>query len=143
MKSDATIGSQFWLVGLALICPPLGIALSWVKPNWRFFLKLLVSLGLVVLSSVYLVLFFGLQIERDGSSWRPIFSFQRSYFEHGSDLARPSKSAQPAKGLNPTPPSGETQIFRTLKPVGKPDDVMFGNPECPCPGKTRQGHLLD
>lgn len=62
-----------WLA--AIVAPPVGLVLLWVRRGPGVFLKLLASLGLIVLTVVYLFVFFGMRVEMDGSGMGIVVSF--------------------------------------------------------------------
>jgi len=74
-----------WRLSLlaALLFPPLGVILFWTRREAGLVLKGLCSLCFAVLTVVYLVVFFGMRVELDGSARRPIFYFgsRESHFE--------------------------------------------------------------
>ena len=63
------------LVLLCLLIPPVGLVLLWLQPETRVFRKIYVSVGLLILTGVQLVAFYGLRVELDGSSTALIFRF--------------------------------------------------------------------
>ena len=75
------MGSQTWYRSLsalllsALLLPPLGLILLWIRPGLGVFRKLLGTVFLAVLSIAHLHFFFGLRLELDGTGMRPILSF--------------------------------------------------------------------
>ncbi len=120
MQRDTRSGARFWLVGLSLLCPPLGVVLLWVRPGRGLFVKLAASLGLFLLSVVYLFVFFGLRVERDGSGWRPIVSFGQSRFEY-SGATHPLKVAEVRS--DPVEIAGKTESPPPPESVGLGVDV--------------------
>ena len=91
-KTRVPVSSHF-AVGLGPVTPPLGLVLLWLRSETRLRRKVLGSAVILVLGVVYLHVFFGLRMERDGGGLRPIFSFhkpeahytelERSRSEHG------------------------------------------------------------
>src|SRR5262245_34536408 len=62
-----------WITAVAL--PPVGMVLLWLRRRPSVVLKLLASVGLVILSVMYLFAFFGMRVEMDGSGTGMIVSF--------------------------------------------------------------------
>ena len=59
----------------AILFPPLGLLLVWKRPRPGIVLKILSTVGILVLTVVHLFVFWGLRMEVDGTGGRPIFSF--------------------------------------------------------------------
>ena len=55
----------------SIVIPPLGFVLLWLRPGARLSGKLLGSAAIAGWSVAYLVLFFGLRFQLDGSGSRP------------------------------------------------------------------------
>ena len=72
----------------ALLFPPLGLVLLWMRPSTRLSRKILNSVYISALGVFYLYRFFGLRAEIDGSGIFPMFSFQRKDEAHYADLER-------------------------------------------------------
>jgi len=89
------------LLLIALALPPLGILLLWTRRGVGFSRRLLGSLALVLLSLVYLRVFFGLRMEMDGTGMRPVFSFGGGE-SHYTELER-HRTEQ--KMVTPPPPA--------------------------------------
>jgi outer membrane protein assembly factor BamB len=77
MSSKRWYRSLTALLLAAVLLPPLGLVLLWMRPGIRIPRKILGSLVLVILGVVYLHKFFGLRMEMDGTGVRPILSFNR------------------------------------------------------------------
>jgi outer membrane protein assembly factor BamB len=73
-----------WSVLLAaVILPPLGFVLLWLRPGTRFSRKLLGSLAIASWTVAYLTLFFGLKFQRDGSGIpHPTFYDKEAHYAH-------------------------------------------------------------
>jgi outer membrane protein assembly factor BamB len=72
----------------AVIFPPLGLILVWLRPSTRLSRRVLDSVYICALGVFYLYRFFGLQVELDGTGMLPIFSFQKKNEAHYADLER-------------------------------------------------------
>ena len=65
-------------VVVCLLLPPAGLILLWMRSPIRVFRKLLVSFALVIFTIAHLFAFYGLQLEFDGSTMRPMFTFHNT-----------------------------------------------------------------
>ncbi len=72
--TEGRAGNPWILVVLSLLLPPVGLVLVWARSGWRTRNRLLASLALLVLTWVYVFHAVGLNIERDGTGWRPLVS---------------------------------------------------------------------
>jgi outer membrane protein assembly factor BamB len=85
MNSESYSWHQSWFAVLlaAILFPPLGLLLLWVKRGSGLLLKLLGSVCIGFIAIAHLVLIFGLRFEMDGSASRPIFFFgtRESHYE--------------------------------------------------------------
>lgn len=87
-----------WLrLGIALLVPPAGIPLLWAS-RAGVGKKLLGTVGLAVLSVIYLQHFFGMRVEVDGTGYRPMVSFEAGGSRY-EELER-SREAQPEPDLS-------------------------------------------
>lgn len=77
MSKSPWYHSMTVLLAAALLVPPLGLVLLWLRPGIGFFRKVLASLGIAILAGLHLYFFFGLRVELDGTGRYPIFSFYR------------------------------------------------------------------
>ena len=94
----------------ALILPPVGLILLWLRQGTSVFLKILGSLAIVVVGIAHLFLFYGLHMELTGG-FRPVFTFQsderhyRQLEAHRARYQAPiAPASEPAPSL-PSPPS--------------------------------------
>src|SRR5690349_3482574 len=79
-------GAVNWIA--AVLLPPAGIVLLWMRRGTRVWKKLLGSVALAVWSFAALVMFFGLRVELDGSGMRPfLLKFNRPN-AHYAELER-------------------------------------------------------
>jgi outer membrane protein assembly factor BamB len=76
MEMGSKTSTRPWIaVLLSVLIPPLGIVLLWARTRIGIPMKVFSSLGLIGLAAVYLIVFFGLRAEVDGSGTWPIFYF--------------------------------------------------------------------
>jgi outer membrane protein assembly factor BamB len=99
------------LASLALL-PPVGLVLVWLRPRMGIASRLAGSAVAVALSVAYLVLFFGLRMELDGSGSRPLFSFKKeSHYEAlERSRAEQARTAQVRAGQAVVEPSAEATV---------------------------------
>ncbi len=92
----------------ALILPPVGLVLLWLRAGTSVVRKILGSLAIVIIGVVQLFLFYGLHVELSGG-FSPVFSFQsseRHYRELEAHRAA-SQAAEPAAVALAVPPAAE------------------------------------
>lgn len=63
------------LVSSAVVLPPLGLLLLWLRQGTKLTWRLLGTIAIIGFTIGHLFLFFGLRVEMDGTGSRPIFSF--------------------------------------------------------------------
>ena len=104
----STSGSPWYRTRLglsasALVFPPAGLVLLWMRPQTRLYWKLLGSVMVAGISLAHLFLFYGLRTEPDGTGMFPIFSFadpashQRQLEQHRAA----QKEVQPLERAEP------------------------------------------
>jgi outer membrane protein assembly factor BamB len=108
--------APFVAAGLLLL-PPLGIILLWFRPGTPILAKIAGSLAALALVLVHLYLFFGLNVELDGTGRYPIFSFHNPD-AHYEALLRSRAEQSPDPPVPETPPE-----------VGEEHDVAMGDIE--------------
>ena len=88
-----------WSVLLAVvILPPLGFVLLWLRAGTRISRKLLGSLAIASWTVAYLVLFFGLRLQRDGSGIpQPTFYDKEAHYAEVERSRATAAPAEPAK----------------------------------------------
>jgi outer membrane protein assembly factor BamB len=87
MPSNHWLYSRKTMILAAILFPPLGLALIWMRPSLRVSRRILNSIYTCALGFFYLYLFAGLRLERNGSGI-PILSFQKSGEAHYAELER-------------------------------------------------------
>lgn len=92
------------LLVASVLLPPVGLVLLWLRSETRLRRKVLGSVVILVLGVVYLQVFFGLRMDRDGSGLYPIFSFHKLE-GHYTELER-SRSEHRAVNVEAQPASG-------------------------------------
>ncbi len=113
------MGTQPWYRSLtalllsSLLLPPLGLILLWIRPGLGFFRKVFGTVFLAALLIAHLHLFFGLQLELDGTGMRPILSFH-SPSTHYSNLEK-HRSGQGERTQQTASPSAAHETAGTLK----------------------------
>ncbi len=90
------------LVVSALVFPPAGMVLLWMRQETRVPWKLMGSLAIFALAIAHLFLFYGLRAEMDGTGIRPIFSFYRPE-KHYAELERNRAEQRTAAPVTPQP----------------------------------------
>jgi outer membrane protein assembly factor BamB len=88
MHSNHWLYSWKTLVLASILFPPLGLVLVWLRPSTRLSRRILTSIYISVLAFFYLHQFAGLRVERDGSGWKPMFSFEKGGETHDVALER-------------------------------------------------------
>jgi outer membrane protein assembly factor BamB len=78
----------------AVVLPPVGLLLVWMRAGMSVVVKLLASVGIAVIGVLHLFFVWGLQVELDGTGTRPIFSFGTPE-AHYADLERDRQQDQP------------------------------------------------
>src|ERR1700755_3619385 len=101
---------NFLLLLAAILAPPGGIGMLWIRKGLGVFKKILGSLAIAAWSVAALVLFFGLRFELDGSGVRPMVKMQRIEAHYAA--IEQSRAVQPAV-IAPQPIEVE---HRTLAP---------------------------
>src|SRR5437667_7217839 len=69
--------NPWWIWLGALLFPPAGLLLLWLRPMKSVTRRVFATLAIVALGFAHLILFYGLHVELAGSGMRPIFSFYR------------------------------------------------------------------
>jgi outer membrane protein assembly factor BamB len=87
MQSDHWLYSWKTMVLAAILFPPLGLALIWMRPSTRVSRRVLNSIYTCALGCFYLYQFAGLRLERNGSGV-PMLSFMKSGEAHYAELER-------------------------------------------------------
>lgn len=82
------------LILTAILLPPVGIVLLWLRGGIGILTKIVGSLTIAAWSVAALVLFFGLHFEVDGSGVKPLVSFHRQE-AHYAELERSRARQQP------------------------------------------------
>ena len=88
MHSNHWLYSWKTLVLASILFPPLGLVLVWLRPSSRLSRCILNSIYISLLAFFYLYQFAGLHVERDGSGWKPMFSFEKGGEAHDVALER-------------------------------------------------------
>jgi len=108
--------SPIILLIAAIVIPPLGLILLWLRPRPGVILKLLGSFVIATLGVAHLFLFWGLTIEVDGSAARPILSFG-DHEDHYEELER--NRAEQRELTAASPAAKEVPV---PEPVSAPDE---------------------
>lgn len=117
MESKPWYRSEPALLLAAVLLPPLGLVLLWLRAETRISRKVLGSLAIGVLAIAHLVLFFGLRMEMDGTGMRPIFSFYKPESHYAAiDRSRAEQrgpvaeaAASPTSAQAPAESSGQRE----------------------------------
>jgi outer membrane protein assembly factor BamB len=88
MHSNHWLYSWKTTVLSSILFPPLGLVLVWLRPSTRLSRRILNSIYISLLAFFYLYQFAGLRVERDGSGWKPMFSFEKGGEAHDVALER-------------------------------------------------------
>jgi len=88
MQANHWLYSWRTLIAASILCPPLGLVLVWMRPSTRLSRRILNSIYISALGFFYLYQFAGLRVERDGSGWKPMFSFEKGDKAHYAELER-------------------------------------------------------
>lgn len=88
MQTDHWLHSWKVIILAAVLCPPVGLVLLWMRPSTRLSRKILNSIYITILGTFYLYQFFGLRAEFDGSGIVPMLSFQKKDEAHYAALER-------------------------------------------------------
>src|SRR5215467_7357595 len=93
---------ESWVVILpaALLAPPLGLILLWMRSGVRVWAKLVGTLVLAILTMGHLVKFYGLRVELDGTGMPRFFTFRAP--ERHFEAVEKRGAAQP-EAPAPTP----------------------------------------
>lgn len=111
-----------WVILVAaLLFPPLGLVLLWMKPQTGIFKKLAGTLAIAVLGVAHLFLLYGMRVDVDGTGMRPIFTFH----DPKKDIERLEKhrTEQQAKAAVNEPAAAqptEKEKAISAEDVGKP-----------------------
>src|SRR5262245_59684358 len=100
------------LLVASIVLPPAGLVLLWLRGRMRTWDKILWSMMITIWCIAYLMLFFGLRFELDGSGARPIPTFGTPERHYGElERSGTQQSASPAfEAAQPTPaPAAETK----------------------------------
>src|SRR5258706_12407148 len=128
-----------WSVLLAaVILPPLGFVLLWLRPGTRFSRKLLGSVVIAGWTVAYLSLFFGLSFPRSGSGMpQPAFYDKEAHYaelERSRALAVPPEPTAPVKTTEARPVGvAYWTDFRGPHRDGRYDQTQIGS-EWPAKG---------
>jgi outer membrane protein assembly factor BamB len=102
---------SIWPFVLAsLVFPPAGLVLLWLRPGIRLGRKIMNSVVIAVWGVAYLVLFFGLHFQLDGSGMRPILTFYNREAHYANlERNRASQSVTPVVEVaaRPAEPAAE------------------------------------
>jgi outer membrane protein assembly factor BamB len=121
--------SPLVIAASAIVFPPLGLVLLWLRPGTRILRKILLSVTIVILAFGELFTIYGLRMEVSGAGWKPIFSFydeethytalERSRREARAapDTARPEPLPPPPPATGAVPPA-VTGPSSTIRSVG-------------------------
>lgn len=101
MTQSSWLRSPAALAVLSLVVPPLGAAALWTT-GARIWKKLLGTVGLAILTAVYLVVFFGLRMELSGAGYTPIFTFRT--FERRMAALEENRAQQAKQAVPPAVP---------------------------------------
>ena len=88
MHSNHWLYSWKTLIAASILFPPLGLVLVWLRPSTRLSRRILNSVYIGLLAFFYLHQVAGLRLERDGSGWKPMFSFEKGGEGHDAVLER-------------------------------------------------------
>ena len=142
MQERTGNGSRLWTVGLSLLCPPVGLVLLWTRSGKGRLFKVTASLGLLLLCVVYVSVFLGLRVERDGSGWRPLVSLGRSCFEY-SAAPRTLEAASSPVRPDPVEIPAEPASASTSEPTGQSAGVGEAAQDASADPATRQAYWSD
>ena len=118
MKSRNWIWSRTSLLLAAILVPPVGLILLWLRPAGRIIIRLLGTLAIVVLSVSYLFIFFDLRFEVDGTGMRPIVSFgttESRYSELEQHRVRQINEPSIAEATDLTPRKAEHRYWTQFR----------------------------
>lgn len=101
--------SGWALLAAAVVMPPAGLVLLWMRPGTRLLRKLLGTAAIAALGVFYLVRFFGLRAEMDGSGLTPILSFYKKE-QHYAAVERAREETKPP--ADPAPQAAEATDVR-------------------------------
>ena len=119
------------ILAAALILPPVGLVLLWMRQGISIIGKILVSLAIVLVGIAQLFLFYGLHVELSGG-FSPVFSFQSSE-RHYRELeaqravtheAVPAYSAPPSEPA-PSTPAAPSAAARTEPIAASPTGSAY------------------
>ncbi len=128
MESKPWYRTGLGLLLAAVLLPPLGLLLLWIRAETGIGRKLLGTLAIGALTLAHLFLFFGLHVEMDGTGMRPIFSFykpkahyaaiDRSRAEQRGPTAQPAAaSATDAPAASPRQADGGAEAQALAAPI--------------------------
>jgi outer membrane protein assembly factor BamB len=99
----------------AIVLPPAGLILLWMRPA-RIVFKILGTLAIAILGVAHLFLFWGMQVELDGSGMRPIFSFS-SKEDRFARLEESRRQPEAATAPGTTAPAAESAVPEATPPA--------------------------
>src|SRR5580698_8051817 len=101
------LGSYWTVLMASLVFPPAGLALLWRRPGTRLRTKLLDSIPICCWGVGYLMLFFGLKFQFDGSGMRlhPVFFNRESHY---AELERDRAQQAAVPVVQAAAPAAET-----------------------------------
>ncbi|MBM3814049.1 MAG: hypothetical protein FJW20_20675 [Acidimicrobiia bacterium] len=99
----------------ALIFPPAGLVLLWMRSPMGIIVRIFGSLVIAAIGVAHLFLFYGLHVEMDGTGMRPIFSFHKpsKHFEHVEE----HRAAQEAPKVQP---AAAPEVVQAATPAAAP-----------------------
>ena len=100
----------------AILLPPLGLVMLWMRRGTGVFKKILGSLAIAAWTVTALVLFFGLHFELDGSGMRPLVRMQRIEAHYAElEQNRSRQSVQPPPPVQPRPTRSTTAYWTDFR----------------------------
>jgi outer membrane protein assembly factor BamB len=121
MQSNHWLYSWKTLLAAAILCPPLGLILAWMRPGTRLSRRILNSIYISALAFFHLYQFAGLRVERDGSGMMPMFYFQKHGESHDAALERNRAqhaqlplSPPIAEDVSSTPPASASEAVKSV-----------------------------
>lgn len=142
--------TRFVFLLAAVVLPPVGLVLLWLRPGIGIIRKLFGSVVMALLGIAYLFLFFGLRLEPDGSGIPTIASFTKPESHYAAlERSRAAQRQQSAPASAPVP-TVETRTPEAAPGAPEPRldfaDRNVGAPDVPgvywtdFRGPRRDGH---
>ncbi len=138
MPSAPRYRSSVALTLAAILLPPLGLLLVWIRPGIRIGRRILSSIYLTMIGGLYLFLFFGLRVEFDGTGIYPILSFYKPESHYAAlERNRDKQQDAPLTASKAQGPLGNRIASTKLEENPRKDniksDAPFQQPPSPLP----------